>query len=252
VNSPLAPRQSFAKTRYGKLYHQSAGEGPPLLLLHATPRSSQAYAKLLPLLAASHTVIAPDTLGFGLSDPLPADASVERLAASLVDLLDTLAIDKVAVFGLHTGNKIAAALAACWPDRVSALILCGMSHSIIIDQQRREAAIRAILEANPIDPNQMANESERLDRIRAEASIERMYAANYDFDLAAAVAHLAVPMLLLELATTAEAHLGQQTPQWAKLIPHCTTIVIERSDRDLLERFPDELAEVILDFLRAV
>jgi pimeloyl-ACP methyl ester carboxylesterase len=236
-------------TRYGKLHYQLTGHGTPLMLLHATPRSSQAYSNLVPLLGSSHTVIAPDTLGFGLSDPLPANTSIGMLAASLVDLLDTIGIERTAVFGLHTGNKIAAALAADSPERVTALLFCGMSHSIIIDRQRREAAIKAILKANPIDPHKVSNESEQLDRLRAQASTDAMYAANYDFDLGATMKRVSMPTLLLELATPQEAHLGQQAPDWAKHVPNCATTILERSDRDVLERFPGELAEVILGFL---
>ena len=245
----MNPHRAFATTRHGKLHYQSAGDGKPLLLLHATPRSSEAYGNLIPLLAASHRVIAPDTLGFGASDPLPAEASIETLAASVVDLLDALAIDTAAVFGLHTGNKIAAAMAAGWPQRISALMLCGMSHSIILDEQRREAAIKAILAAHPIDPDDVTDAAERRDRIRARDSVTTLYAANYAFDLAVAVSELSLPMLLVELATPQEAHLGPQAPGWVKHVPHCKTAVIERSDRDLLERFPQELAAVILRFL---
>ncbi len=242
-------KRSFATTRHGKLHYQAAGKGEPLILLHATPRSSQAYAHLIPLLAPSHAVIAPDTLGFGDSGPLPAGAGMETLAASVIDLLDALAIDAAAVFGLHTGNKIAAAMAAGWPQRVSALMLCGMSHSIILDERRREAAIKAILAAHPIDLDDVADAAERRDRIRARDSVANLYAANYAFDLAAAVRELSLPMLLVELVTPQEAHLGPQAPGWVKHVPHCKTAIIERSDRDVLERFPQELAAVILRFL---
>jgi pimeloyl-ACP methyl ester carboxylesterase len=202
----------------------------------------------MPLLGNSRTVIAPDTLGFGLSDPLPADTSIEKLATGVADLMDALEVDRAAVFGLHTGNKIAAALAAGWPERVTALMLCGMSHSIIVDRQRREAAIKAILKANLIDPQNL-NEPERLDRIRAKDSIERMYAANYNFDLAAAVAQLDMPTRILELATAQEAHLGLQAPTWEALTANCSAAILQRSDRDVLERFPGELAKAILEFL---
>lgn len=219
------------------------------MLLHATPRSSRSYAKLIPLLAKSKFVIAPDTLGFGLSDPLPSDVTIEQLAQSVVDVLDALEIRQAAIFGLHTGNKIAAALAAGWPDRVCELLLCGMTHSIILDRPQREAAIKAILKANPIDPNKVPDPAERLDRLQGQASVDNIYAANYRFDLEAVLNQLVVPTLVVELATPAEAHLGHQAPEWAKRIPHCATAVIERSDRDVLERVPDELAALILSFL---
>jgi len=240
---------AFAKTRYGKLHYREAGQGAPLVLLHATPRSSRAYSKLQPLLAPGHHVIAPDTLGFGLSDPLPKGASIEQLATSVADLLTSLGIEQAAVFGLHTGNKIAAALAAAEPTRISKLMLCGMSHSIILDPQRRETAIKTILRENPIAPNDVGDESERQDRAQGQASVEAIYAANYQFDLAATLPRIPIPTMVVELATPAEAHLGLQAASWRHHLADCSIATLHRSDRDVLERFPDELADIILRFL---
>ncbi|HEX4306818.1 MAG TPA: alpha/beta fold hydrolase [Solirubrobacterales bacterium] len=43
------------------------GDGPVLTLLHGFPSSSHDWAKVAPALAASHTILAPDFLGFGAS-----------------------------------------------------------------------------------------------------------------------------------------------------------------------------------------
>jgi pimeloyl-ACP methyl ester carboxylesterase len=244
----MNPRRGYADTRHGQVHHQTAGEGPALLLLHATPRSSRAYQKLIPHLAQHCRVIAPDTLGFGQSDPLPVDVTLADLAESMVDLLDAVGVEQAAVFGLHTGNKIAAALAANYPERVARLILCGMTHSIIIDQAMREEAIREILAAHPIDLMR-AEDSEKLDRIQAADSFAAIYTANYAFDLAAALPSLPMPCLVVELATAAEAHLGRQAGQLVKMIPDCVAVTLEHSDRDVLERVPGTLANTIVRFL---
>ncbi len=244
-----ALRRGYADTRYGQVHYQTAGEGDPLLLLHATPRSSRAYGQLIPQLAVRYRVIAADTLGFGQSDPLPANPTMGKLADSMVDLLDTLGIHRAAVFGLHTGNKIGAALAAERPGRVTKFILCGMTHSIIIDRATREAAIQAILDANPSQLNDVIDPGEKVDRIQAAASLAAIYQANYAFDLAAALSRVPVPVLVLELATPAEAHLNRQAGALAQLIPDCATLILERSDRDVLERVPDQLADAIGRFL---
>ena len=242
-------RRGYAETRHGQVHYQTAGEGDALLLLHATPRSSRAFEQLIPYLLPHRRVVAPDTLGFGQSDPLPLNASITTLGESVVDVLDALELPSAAVFGLHTGNKIAAAIACESPRRVTKLILCGMSHSIIPDETKREAAIRAILAAHPIDPDDVANPREKLDRLQGAASVAAMYQANYAFDLAATVAQLQLQTLVLELATPAEAHLSGQAEALAKLIPHGVAATLKRSDRDVLERAPEELAAVIMGFL---
>ena len=66
-----APRTILAGRR--TIGYRRFGEGPPVVLLHASPRSS---ATLLPLglrLAKRFTVFAFNSPGFGWSDPLPVD-----------------------------------------------------------------------------------------------------------------------------------------------------------------------------------
>ena len=46
----------------------SAGQGPPLLLIHGIGDSSSTWLPVVESFAADHTVIAPDLLGHGLSD----------------------------------------------------------------------------------------------------------------------------------------------------------------------------------------
>jgi pimeloyl-ACP methyl ester carboxylesterase len=241
----------FVTTRYGKLHYRATGSGPPLLLLHATPRSSRAFEQLIPLLANDYRIIALDTLGFGESDPLPTPVSIEILAASVASLMEKLDLTPAAVFGLHTGNKIAAALAAGWPQHVAHLIVCGMTHSIIVDQAQRDEAIRRILKANPIDPNLVTHPLEKLDRLQGEKSVPAIYPANYAFDFVGTLAAVPMPTLVLELAAAAEAHLPQQGAVLARLIPNGKARVLERSDREVLEKNPSELADAILGFLAA-
>jgi pimeloyl-ACP methyl ester carboxylesterase len=50
------------------IFVRRAGEGPPMTLLHGFPSSSHDWARVFDALAASHTLLAPDFLGFGASD----------------------------------------------------------------------------------------------------------------------------------------------------------------------------------------
>lgn len=51
---------------------QIAGDGPPLLLLHGSGASTHSWRDLLPLLARTHTVIAPDLPGHAFTSTPPA------------------------------------------------------------------------------------------------------------------------------------------------------------------------------------
>jgi pimeloyl-ACP methyl ester carboxylesterase len=102
------------------------GEGPPVALLHESPRSSAALLPLVERLAARFTVYAFDNPGFGLSDELPSlRPAAECFADALIESFDALGLRRVPVYGTHTGAVIAMAAGIRHPDRISALALDG-------------------------------------------------------------------------------------------------------------------------------
>ncbi|MGN9843225.1 alpha/beta fold hydrolase [Nonomuraea sp. H19] len=115
-------RFGYADTSFGQVHYAECGSGPPVVLLHQTPRSWDEYRELLPLLGRTHRAIAMDTIGFGASAPL-AEHSIETYAAAVVEFLDALGLEQVALAGHHTGGVIAIEVAARAPDRVTRLVL---------------------------------------------------------------------------------------------------------------------------------
>ena len=102
------------------------GDGPPVVLLHASPRSAAALLPLGEQLADSHTVFAFDTPGFGWSEALRvARPDAADYADGLLAAFDALGIARAPIYGSHTGAAIAAAAAARHPGRVPALALDG-------------------------------------------------------------------------------------------------------------------------------
>ncbi|HEX2205171.1 MAG TPA: alpha/beta fold hydrolase [Longimicrobium sp.] len=89
---PFQPR-AFA-TADGRMSYVDEGGGPPVVLVHGTPTWSFVWRDLIVRLAAAgHRVIAPDHLGFGLSDkPAGAPYGPEDHARRLRALLDALEV----------------------------------------------------------------------------------------------------------------------------------------------------------------
>jgi pimeloyl-ACP methyl ester carboxylesterase len=279
-------RRGYAHTPRGAIHYAEAGSGPPLLLLHATPGSYRAYRELLPRLAPDFRAIAVDTPGFGASDPL-AGVTIEGLAQSLVELLDALGLPRAHVFGLHTGNKIAAALAARWPERVDRVVLAGQTHSLIVEQAQRDAAIAAIVDhyfpkygagadgahllrgwtAARAETEQLwwsdallnaavveakavaAHEANVIDYLLSWRSIVPTYQAIFAFDLAAAMRQMAAPTQVLELLTDAEMHFGTQRETICKMMRNARPAAIEHADGTVLHTRPDEVLRAIVPFL---
>ena len=106
----------FCESALGQVHCVVAGEGAgaPLLLLHQTPRSTDEFAEVLPLLARQRRVIAIDTPGYGCSDRVPGQPSIADYAGAAIDVLDALGIEQATVVGHHTGAVIAVELAAAF------------------------------------------------------------------------------------------------------------------------------------------
>ncbi|KUO15663.1 alpha/beta fold hydrolase [Streptomyces dysideae] len=100
-----------------------AGEGPALVLIHGIGDSSDTWAELIPDLARTHTVIAPDLLGHGASDKPRADYSVAAYANGVRDLLTTLGIESATLVGHSLGGGVAMQFAYQFPERTERLIL---------------------------------------------------------------------------------------------------------------------------------
>lgn len=89
-----------------RVHYHKAGAGPPLIMAHQSPRSSAEYAPLMARWAEHFTCIAPDTPGFGQSDPLPGTPEIDQFGDALVAFVDALRLERVAAYGFHSGGII--------------------------------------------------------------------------------------------------------------------------------------------------
>ncbi|MFN8720408.1 MAG: alpha/beta fold hydrolase [Rhodospirillales bacterium] len=99
----------------------------PLVMLHASPGSSKQFEDVVAALGRDRRVLAPDTRGNGDSTPLPQDhPEIADFARATLAFLDAAGLDRVDLYGSHTGASIAAELSLLAPGRVRRLILDGM------------------------------------------------------------------------------------------------------------------------------
>lgn len=127
VSQPV--RSGFVNVAHGQVHFRYAGHGPPVVLLHDSPRSSAMHRPMLQALAGEFTAIAVDTPGYGLSTPLPSTPrpEIEDFARALADTLTALGIERCPIYGFHTSSKINLQFAVDHPGRVSLAILDGLN-----------------------------------------------------------------------------------------------------------------------------
>jgi len=99
----------------------TAGERPPLVLLHALGESALDWRWVLPTLAGTHRVYAPDLPGFGDSAKPAADYSPAFFTRFVAAYLDALGIERTTLLANSLGGLIALRSALSEPAHVSAL-----------------------------------------------------------------------------------------------------------------------------------
>ena len=99
-----------------------AGQGPPLVLLHGPGAHAAKWFRVVPALAASHRVIAPDLPGHGESRS-SGTLDAARALAWLGELIERTCPTAPAIVGELSGGALAARFASRHGDRVAALIL---------------------------------------------------------------------------------------------------------------------------------
>jgi pimeloyl-ACP methyl ester carboxylesterase len=117
----------YATVQGRQLFYREAGspDKPALVLLHGFPTSSFMFRELIPLLADDFHVIAPDHLGFGLSDAPAVDEfeyTFDALTELTADLLGILRIDSYAIYVQDYGAPIGWRLALRNPAAITAII----------------------------------------------------------------------------------------------------------------------------------
>jgi pimeloyl-ACP methyl ester carboxylesterase len=117
----------YATVRGQQIFYREAGpaDAPALVLLHGFPTSSFMFRDLIPVLADRYRVIAPDHLGFGLSDAPAADRfdyTFDALTDLTKGLLDQLGVTRYALYVQDYGAPIGWRLALNDPGAITAIV----------------------------------------------------------------------------------------------------------------------------------
>ena len=110
-----------------RIFYREAGDpgAPAIVLLHGFPTSSFMFRDLIPRLADRYHLIAPDHLGFGLSDAPSVEEfaySFDALTDLTAGLLDQLGLTRYAIYVQDYGAPIGWRLALRDPQAITAIV----------------------------------------------------------------------------------------------------------------------------------
>jgi pimeloyl-ACP methyl ester carboxylesterase len=258
-------RRAFADTPEGQIHYRTAGGGPPVLLLHQTPRSSDEYLEAIPLLAPEFHVLAMDTIGYGDSYTPSGPSTIEDYGRGAIAFLDALGVARTAVVGHHTGAVIGVELAATYPDRVTRLVLSASPYVDAEDRERRKSR-------PPIDEVETHERGHHLaelwgrrqafypkgrpdlltrfvaDALRAGDRAEEGHRAVGAYRMEDRVGRIRCPTLLV--CGTEDPFSYPRQAALAAKIPGSRVLAVPGGTVAMVDQMPHEFVSVILPFLR--
>lgn len=128
---PLVARErAVTKANYAAvnglhMYYEDEGRGRPLVLLHGGGSTAQtSFGAMMPALARSHRLIAPEQQGHGHTADIDRPLTFEQMADDTAELLGQLGIGTADVLGYSAGGVAAMQLAMRHPEHVRRLVVC--------------------------------------------------------------------------------------------------------------------------------
>ena len=111
------------KTHYREVPSASSTSNGNVLFIHGYAGGLVSWTMTQPVLAEHYRTISFDLKGFGLTDKVDGDYSIDALSDQAADLMDQLGVDKAAVVAHSFGCAVALNLARRHPEKVTKLVL---------------------------------------------------------------------------------------------------------------------------------
>lgn len=215
------------------VYHETRGEGPPLLLILGLAGDVSEYTRLIDGLASHHRVVAFDNRGAGRSDRPDEPYSIELMASDTFGVMEAAGLDRAAVLGISLGGRIAMELALRHPERVERLILVSTTARMIPSWRRRHLW--------PV----LATATARGPHRQPRYAFLRQLAASTGYDATSRLRDLMMPTLILQGRSDRTLRLAQEM---RAAIRDSRMVLFRGGHLFFLLREPARFVETVTDF----
>lgn len=106
-----------------KIYYESAGQGPALVLVHGSGGNHAIWWQQVPYFSQRYQTITVDLRGFGNSDAVADGPDARDFPHDVMVVLDELKVTKAALLGQSIGALACLRVAVAHPQRVAGVVL---------------------------------------------------------------------------------------------------------------------------------
>ncbi len=277
-------KENFVEVDGVRLHYVDEGTGPPVLMFHGQPTWSYLDRKMIPpLVAAGYRCVAPDLLGFGLSDK-PTDESdytLPRHVDLMTGLVQALKLEGVIIVGQDWGGPIGLRYGIDHRENVKALVILNTLVNIIsiplffslmfrsggfssflsrrLDLFRKFAFGSGLMFKRPLDKRakeQYKMPHQKADQRSGIAAFPKMIPTNeahsnaqYISDIENALREWDIPVLVM-FSDKDFAFKPEEGRRIADMVPNGRFQLVENAGHYLQEDAGEEVAERIVNFLR--
>lgn len=114
--------RGLAKTFAGHIHWRACGSGRVVMISHINQQSSALMIELLQALAPDFRAIAIDYPSHGHSDHLGGQPTIEDYARCVIEVMDSLRIERAFALGEAVGAGVSYALGAGWKQRIDKVV----------------------------------------------------------------------------------------------------------------------------------
>jgi pimeloyl-ACP methyl ester carboxylesterase len=244
------------------IFYEVAGEGPPLVLLHANPFDHTMWLYQVAHFSQRYTVVAIDLRGYGRSDKPEEPFTFADMANDIVTVVRDRGYEHITLIGVSIGATLALSLALDHPALVRALVLVGgeSGNPPVFASLARDYAAKPIAEQRR-DHIRMIADAEfargSLGRYLLDAALEstpdlssaaiaQIFRARTAVDLRGRLGEISIPTLVVNGATDVSLESGRYT---ASRIPGAAHRIVPNAGHLCCLENPAAFDRLVLDFL---
>lgn len=141
----LARTTGFVEHDGERIYYESVGDGPVVVLTHGLGGNHAVWWRQVPVLADAWRVVTWDQRGFGNSTRATGRVGPEPAVGDLLALLDHLGVERAHLVGQSMGGWVVMGFALRHPGRTASLVVADSPGGVMTEEVRaiaKEASSR--------------------------------------------------------------------------------------------------------------